>query len=101
MQPVKQLFNAVPTLLSRYDISAAVFIDATGDGRLGVEAGAGFVFGREGRDAYNESLAEGPDELTQVYPLLQFNPSPWAIQAPFRKGLGLGEPRRGYLPFSY
>lgn len=41
----------------RFCIEAAVFIDCTGDGRLGVEAGAPFRHGREGKDEFGESLA--------------------------------------------
>src|SRR5690606_26278632 len=41
----------------RFCIEAAVFIDCTGDGRLGVEAGALFRHGREGKDEFGESLA--------------------------------------------
>lgn len=42
----------------RFYIDSAVFIDATGDGRLGVEAGAPFMEGRESREQYGESLAQ-------------------------------------------
>jgi len=41
----------------RFEIAARVFVDCTGDGRLGAEAGAGFREGREGRDAFGESMA--------------------------------------------
>ncbi len=34
-----------------------MFIEATGDGRLGAEAGSPFIMGREGYEVYNESLA--------------------------------------------
>jgi len=42
----------------QFRISAKVFIDATGDGRLGVEAGAAFFEGRESQDQYGEPLAQ-------------------------------------------
>jgi hypothetical protein len=42
----------------RYIIKAKSYIDATGDGRLGVEAGAEWIQGREGAAKYNESLAK-------------------------------------------
>ena len=42
----------------RYIIKAKQYIDATGDGRLGAEAGAEWIQGREGFAAYNESLAK-------------------------------------------
>ena len=41
----------------RFNIRAKVFIDCTGDGRLGVEAGAAFMEGRESREPFGESLA--------------------------------------------
>lgn len=41
----------------RFVIRAKVFIDCTGDGRLGVEAGASFMEGRESREQFSESLA--------------------------------------------
>ncbi len=41
----------------RFRIRAQVFVDATGDGRLGVEAGAPFRQGREGADEFEERLA--------------------------------------------
>jgi len=41
----------------RFDITAKVFIDCTGDGRLGAEAKAPFRMGREGRDEFGESFA--------------------------------------------
>ncbi len=46
----------------RFVITAEIFIDCTGDGRLGAEAGAPFMEGREGIDDFGESLArEKPD----------------------------------------
>jgi hypothetical protein len=41
----------------RFEIEARVFIDCTGDGRLGYEAGAAFMEGREDREQFGESLA--------------------------------------------
>ena len=40
-----------------FTIDAGVFADCSGDGRLGVEAGADFTMGREARSDYGESLA--------------------------------------------
>jgi hypothetical protein len=49
----------------RFVIDAKMFIDCTGDGRLGAEAGAPFCFGREDKQAYGESLApDHADKLT-------------------------------------
>lgn len=42
----------------RFRISAKCFIDCTGDGRLGAEAGATFRRGREGRVEFGESMAQ-------------------------------------------
>ncbi|MHC4674230.1 MAG: FAD-dependent oxidoreductase [Planctomycetota bacterium] len=50
-------------LASRYStedlvtIGGKLFIDCSGDGRLGAEAGADFRMGREGRNEFGESLA--------------------------------------------
>ena len=41
----------------RFRITAPLFVDCTGDGRLGAEAGASFVEGRESRVQTGESLA--------------------------------------------
>ncbi len=38
-------------------IRGKVFLDCTGDGRVGAEAGADFRMGREGRDEFDEPLA--------------------------------------------
>ncbi|GAB5562247.1 MAG: hypothetical protein SynsKO_38940 [Synoicihabitans sp.] len=40
-----------------FRIAAQIFIDCTGDGRLGAEAGAPFRQGREGTDEFGEHLA--------------------------------------------
>lgn len=40
-----------------FTIKGKIFIDCSGDGRLGVEAGADFRMGREGRDEFGESMA--------------------------------------------
>jgi hypothetical protein len=46
-----------------YEISAKIYLDATGDSRLGLEAGAEMRFGREARAEFGEPLApEKPDE---------------------------------------
>ncbi len=40
-----------------YRVNAKLYVDATGDSRLGLEAGAEFRSGRESRSEFNESLA--------------------------------------------
>lgn len=74
---------------TRFGISARVFVDCTGDGRLGVEADAPFNQGREGRDEHSEKLAPpNGDRRTLGSTLLfqarqhdrpmPFAPPPWA-----------------------
>ncbi len=46
-----------PSTEDRFTIGAGMFADCTGDGRLAVEAGVPFMRGREGRDAFGETLA--------------------------------------------
>ena len=41
-----------------FEIEAEIFIDCTGDGRLGAEAGALYNIGREARDEFGESRAQ-------------------------------------------
>ena len=72
-----------------YRIKAGAFIDATGDSRLALEAGAAMRWGRERRSEFNESLGlEQPDRQTLGSSLLftsrnygkpvPFRPPPWA-----------------------
>jgi hypothetical protein len=42
----------------RFFINADIFIDCTGDGRLGVEAGASYRHGREAKSEFDEPLAQ-------------------------------------------
>jgi hypothetical protein len=46
-----------------YRIQAGLFVDATGDSRLGLEAGAQLRMGREARSEFNESLAPEKTDL--------------------------------------
>jgi hypothetical protein len=47
-----------PSTEDKFRIKAKVFVDCTGDGRLGAEARAPFREGREGQDEFGESLAQ-------------------------------------------
>jgi hypothetical protein len=47
-----------PSTEERFVIAARIFVDCTGDGRLGVEAGAPFMRGRESQAEFGESLAQ-------------------------------------------
>ena len=67
-------------------IEAAVFVDCTGDGRLGAEAGASYVHGREGQDAYGESMAPATGDAKTLGSSLLFQARdvghPVSFQAP-------------------
>ena len=70
----------------RFSIEAAVFVDATGDGRLGVEAGAPFMEGRESREQFGESLAQPVADKQRLGSSLMFqarkHDRPMPFQAP-------------------
>ena len=52
-----------PSTEDEFEINAKIFIDCTGDGTLGVSAGAPFYEGRESRESFGEDLAqEKPDQ---------------------------------------
>lgn len=46
-----------PSQEERFTIKAQLFLDCTGDGRLGLEAAADFRMGREARSEFDEALA--------------------------------------------
>ncbi|MFW6060114.1 MAG: FAD-dependent oxidoreductase [Phycisphaeraceae bacterium] len=73
----------------RFLIDAAVFVDCTGDGRLGAEAGADFREGREAKHEFDESLAQDVADNKRLGSTLLFQarkhdrpmpfiPPPWA-----------------------
>ncbi|HEY3284769.1 MAG TPA: FAD-dependent oxidoreductase [Armatimonadota bacterium] len=91
-----------------FRIEAKLFIDCTGDGRLGYEAGADFRVGREPRALHGETLAgiEGDDHTLGSSILftgrkhdqpVPFVPPPWARRFP-KSGVGRG---RGVEGFEY
>ena len=56
-------FARRPSTEDEFEINAKIFIDCTGDGTLGVSAGAPFYEGRESRESFGEDLAqEKPDQ---------------------------------------
>lgn len=72
-----------------YDVTAKLYLDCTGDSRLGLESGAEMRHGREARAEFNESLApESTDRQTQGSSILftstkhdrpmPFTPPKWA-----------------------
>ena len=59
------------TTETTYEVEAALFIDATGDGTIAAQAGADWVYGREGRDEYGEHWApEAADQVVEGSSLL-------------------------------
>ncbi len=46
-----------PATHDRFEVTGRLFVDATGDGRVGFEAGAEFRVGRESRREFGESMA--------------------------------------------
>jgi len=47
-----------------FELHGGIFIDCTGDGRLGAEAGADYRYGREAPEEHGEPHAQGPDNKT-------------------------------------
>ncbi|NUQ66491.1 MAG: FAD-dependent oxidoreductase [Pirellulales bacterium] len=77
----------------RMRFGGKVFVDCTGDGTVGVAAGAEYRHGREPRSMYNESMApEAGDKQTMGNSLKYasfpakspqpFEPPPWAMRFP-------------------
>jgi hypothetical protein len=54
---IEAVFASRQSTEDTFSIRGKQFIDCTGDGRLGLEAGAAFRMGRESRDEYGEDLA--------------------------------------------
>ncbi len=72
-----------PSTEDRFRIAAKVFIDCTGDGRLGVEAGAPFRHGREGRDEFGEPMAPEQADAQTLGSSLLFMARDTGAPAPF------------------
>ena len=56
----------------RFVVEASVFVDCTGDGRLGVEAGAPFRRGRESKEEFGEALAQSRADAKSLGSTLLF-----------------------------
>ncbi|MBT3606201.1 MAG: FAD-dependent oxidoreductase [Candidatus Latescibacteria bacterium] len=67
----------------RFVISADVFVDCTGDGRLGAEAGAPFRRGRESKDEYGESRAQDVADNKSLGSTLLFQARKYEKPMPF------------------
>lgn len=55
---IREVREERPSTEEAFIIRAKTFVDCTGDGRLGVEAGAPFMRGRESKAQFGESLAQ-------------------------------------------
>jgi hypothetical protein len=60
---IRQVWARCDRTEQMFRINAKIFVDATGDSRLGLEAGAEMRTGREARSEFNESLA--PEKADQ------------------------------------
>lgn len=91
-----------------FTVRGKVFIDCSGDGRLGIEVGAEFRKGREGRDEFGESLAlPKPDNKTLGSSILfvtrkhdrpmPFKPPDWIRKFPHCEDL----PHRAHSSWEY
>ena len=67
----------------RFNIEAAVFVDCTGDGRLGVEAGAPFRTGREAKSEFGEPQAQLVADNKRLGSTLLFQARKHAQPMPF------------------
>lgn len=63
---IKSVTASRPSTEDHFTIEASVFLDCTGDGRLGVEAGAEYRMGREARREFGEDLAWVDEADTQT-----------------------------------
>lgn len=66
-----------------FRIEAKVFVDCTGDGRLGHEAGAAFRHGREDQNEYNETMALPTADNQTLGSTLLFEASKYDHPMPF------------------
>lgn len=67
----------------RFVISARVFVDCTGDGRLGVEAGAPYVQGREAKETFGETYAQATADRKTLGSSLLFQAREHDVPMPF------------------
>ena len=67
----------------RFIITSKIFIDCTGDGALGVLAGAQFREGREASTEFSESLAEEPSDNKRLGSTLLFQARRYDKPMPF------------------
>ncbi len=66
-----------------FEITARIFVDCTGDGRLGAEAGADCQRGREGREDFGEPLAQAEGDKHSLGSSLLFQARKHDTPMPF------------------
>jgi hypothetical protein len=82
-----------------YRIRAPLFVDATGDSRLALEAGAEFRVGREARAEFNESLAPEKADKETLGSSILFTSRKHDRPMPFRPPAWARKVTRGDLRF--
>lgn len=83
-QTITKAFAERQSTQDRYEIKAKIFIDCTGDGRLGFEAGAPFMHGREGQKEFGEDLAPPEADAKTLGSTLLFQARKHDTPMPFR-----------------
>lgn len=72
-----------PSTEDAFIIRAKTFVDCTGDGRLGIEAGAPFMRGRESKAQFGESLAQDEADAKTLGSSIMFQARKHEREMPF------------------
>ncbi|MBL9176849.1 MAG: FAD-dependent oxidoreductase [Verrucomicrobiaceae bacterium] len=72
-----------PSTEDSFIIRAKTFVDCTGDGRLGIEAGAPFMRGRESKAQFGESLAQDEADTRTLGSSIMFQARKHEREMPF------------------
>ncbi|HCN29095.1 MAG TPA: pyridine nucleotide-disulfide oxidoreductase [Verrucomicrobiales bacterium] len=72
-----------PSTEDAFIICAKTFVDCTGDGRLGIEAGAPFMRGRESKAQFGESLAQDEADTKTLGSSIMFQARKHEREMPF------------------
>ncbi|MDZ4406038.1 FAD-dependent oxidoreductase [Prosthecobacter sp.] len=72
-----------PSTEDAFVIRAKTFVDCTGDGRLGIEAGAPFMRGRESKAQFGESLAQNEADSKTLGSSIMFQARKHGREMPF------------------
>lgn len=85
----------------RFQIAAKVFIDCTGDGRLGAEAGAPLREGRESKNEFSESMAQDAADAKRLGSTLLFTAKKHDRPMPFVAPSWVRRFKEGDLQYRY